>query len=60
LSALSLDGRVEAALSEFSPASKVWYVTGASRRFGRLIAKGALDRGDAVVATARRPDAFHQ
>jgi len=35
--------------------AKVWLITGASRGFGQLIAKGALDRGDAVVATARQP-----
>ena len=35
--------------------SKVWFITGASRGFGALIAKDALDRGDKVVATARNP-----
>jgi NADP-dependent 3-hydroxy acid dehydrogenase YdfG len=34
----------------------VWLITGASRGFGREIARQALDRGDAVVATARQPD----
>jgi NAD(P)-dependent dehydrogenase (short-subunit alcohol dehydrogenase family) len=34
---------------------KVWFITGASRGFGHLIAKAALERGDAVVATARNP-----
>ena len=34
--------------------SKVWFITGASRGFGALIAKAALERGDAVVATARK------
>jgi NADP-dependent 3-hydroxy acid dehydrogenase YdfG len=33
----------------------VWFVTGASRGFGRHIARLALERGDAVVATARDP-----
>ena len=32
---------------------KVWFITGASRGFGRAWAEGALDRGDKVVATAR-------
>lgn len=35
--------------------SKVWFITGASRGFGALIAKAALARGDKVVATARNP-----
>jgi NAD(P)-dependent dehydrogenase (short-subunit alcohol dehydrogenase family) len=34
----------------------VWLITGASRGLGREIARQALDRGDAVVATARQPD----
>ncbi|RVT91140.1 oxidoreductase [Sphingomonas crocodyli] len=32
---------------------KTWFITGASRGFGALIAKEALAAGDAVVATAR-------
>ncbi len=32
---------------------KVWFVTGASRGFGRIWAEDALKRGDKVVATAR-------
>ncbi len=35
---------------------KVWFITGASRGFGREWAIAALDRGDKVVATARRVD----
>jgi len=35
--------------------SRVWFITGASRGFGALIAKDALDRGDKVIATARNP-----
>src|SRR5262245_65614587 len=34
---------------------KTWLITGASRGFGVLIAKRALDVGDNVVATARNP-----
>jgi NAD(P)-dependent dehydrogenase (short-subunit alcohol dehydrogenase family) len=34
----------------------VWLVTGAARGFGREIVKQALERGDSVVATARRPE----
>lgn len=33
---------------------KVWLITGASRGFGRVWAEAALERGDKVVATARR------
>lgn len=36
---------------------KTWFITGASRGFGLRIAKLALERGDNVVATARRADA---
>lgn len=32
---------------------KVWFITGASRGFGRIWAEAALRRGDKVVATAR-------
>jgi NAD(P)-dependent dehydrogenase (short-subunit alcohol dehydrogenase family) len=35
---------------------KVWFVTGSTRGFGRELVKAALDAGDAVAATARRPD----
>lgn len=34
---------------------RTWFITGASRGFGALIAGEALARGDAVVATARNP-----
>lgn len=34
---------------------KVWFITGASRGFGALIAEEALAAGDTVVATARDP-----
>ncbi|MET7998342.1 SDR family NAD(P)-dependent oxidoreductase [Amycolatopsis sp. NPDC005232] len=33
--------------------SKVWFITGTSRGFGRVFAESALARGDQVVATAR-------
>jgi NAD(P)-dependent dehydrogenase (short-subunit alcohol dehydrogenase family) len=33
---------------------KVWFITGASRGFGRVWAEAALNRGDKVVATARK------
>src|SRR5687768_4960464 len=34
-------------------ASKVWFITGTSRGFGRVWAEAALARGDKVAATAR-------
>jgi NAD(P)-dependent dehydrogenase (short-subunit alcohol dehydrogenase family) len=33
--------------------SKVWFITGTSRGFGRIWAEAALERGDKVAATAR-------
>ncbi|NGO54293.1 oxidoreductase [Allomesorhizobium camelthorni] len=36
---------------------KTWFITGASRGFGLRIARLALERGDHVVATARRAEA---
>lgn len=36
--------------------SKVWFVTGSTRGFGRELVRAALDAGDSVAATARRPD----
>jgi NAD(P)-dependent dehydrogenase (short-subunit alcohol dehydrogenase family) len=35
---------------------KVWFVTGASRGLGRAWTEAALERGDLVAATARRPE----
>jgi NAD(P)-dependent dehydrogenase (short-subunit alcohol dehydrogenase family) len=39
-----------------TPQQKVWFITGASSGFGRLLAEHLLKRGDAVVATARKPE----
>ena len=36
--------------------AKVWFITGASTGFGRLLAEEALKAGDRVIATARRPE----
>ena len=36
--------------------SKVWFVTGASKGFGREFVLAALERGDKVAATARNTD----
>ena len=33
---------------------KTWFITGASRGFGRIWAEAALQRGDRVTATARK------
>jgi NAD(P)-dependent dehydrogenase (short-subunit alcohol dehydrogenase family) len=38
--------------------SKTWFITGASRGFGTEWAVAALERGDAVAATARDPKAL--
>ncbi|MDX2681485.1 SDR family NAD(P)-dependent oxidoreductase [Streptomyces sp. NY05-11A] len=38
--------------------SKVWFVTGSSRGFGREFALAALERGDRVAATARNAEAL--
>lgn len=39
--------------TEHSDQPRVWFVTGASSGFGKALCELALDRGDAVVATAR-------
>jgi NAD(P)-dependent dehydrogenase (short-subunit alcohol dehydrogenase family) len=36
--------------------SKTWFITGASKGFGREWTEAALERGDRVAATARRPE----
>jgi NAD(P)-dependent dehydrogenase (short-subunit alcohol dehydrogenase family) len=38
--------------------SQVWLITGSSRGLGRQLVVSALDRGDRVIATARRPQAL--
>lgn len=35
---------------------RTWFITGASRGFGELIVKQALEAGDAVIAAARKPE----
>lgn len=37
---------------------KTWFITGASRGFGRIWTAAALERGDRVAATARSPEAL--
>ena len=36
--------------------SKVWFITGTSTGFGRELAAAALEKGNKVVATARKPE----
>ena len=36
--------------------SSTWFITGASRGFGRELTEQLLARGDRVAATARRPE----
>lgn len=38
--------------------SKIWFITGTSKGFGRAWAEGALERGDRVCATARDASAL--
>ncbi len=45
--------KAAAAPSAGENARKVWFITGASRGFGRVWAEAALQRGDVVAATAR-------
>ncbi|AWH84559.1 short-chain dehydrogenase/reductase [Flavobacterium album] len=40
-------------MSDKTTSGKVWFITGASRGFGRIWAEAALKRGDKVAATAR-------
>jgi NAD(P)-dependent dehydrogenase (short-subunit alcohol dehydrogenase family) len=35
---------------------RIWFITGSSRGFGRALVRAALDAGDGVAATARRPE----
>lgn len=48
-------------MSDSTPADRpqrVWLITGSSRGFGRELAVAALERGDVVAATARRPESL--
>ncbi len=38
--------------------TRVWFVTGTSRGFGRAISEAVLDHGDCLVATSRSPEAL--
>ncbi|WP_299223656.1 SDR family NAD(P)-dependent oxidoreductase [uncultured Aquimarina sp.] len=39
---------------KYQKENKVWFITGSSRGFGRIWTEAALERGDKVVATARK------
>jgi NAD(P)-dependent dehydrogenase (short-subunit alcohol dehydrogenase family) len=39
---------------------KTWFITGASRGFGRIWATAALERGDRVAVTARNPESLRE
>ena len=41
-------------------AKKVWFITGASSGFGRELAQAVIERGDILVAGARRIDRLHE
>ncbi len=41
-------------------AQKVWFITGASRGFGKVWAEAALERGDKVAATARNTETLKE
>ena len=47
-----------ASASESTKKSKVWFITGTSRGFGRVWTEAALKRGDKVAATARNLDSI--
>lgn len=40
--------------------NRVWFITGASKGFGRALVESALEQGDMVVATARKPEILAQ
>lgn len=44
----------ESKINAENKTEKVWFITGASRGFGRIWTEAALQRGDKVVATARK------
>jgi NAD(P)-dependent dehydrogenase (short-subunit alcohol dehydrogenase family) len=40
--------------------SKVWFVTGSSRGLGRALTEAVLEKGDRVIATARKPESLEE
>jgi len=49
---------IEYQIMEEQEKNKVWFITGASRGFGRIWAEAALKRGDKVAATARKVESI--
>ncbi|GAB3947225.1 SDR family oxidoreductase [Spirosoma harenae] len=49
-----LESSTAGATSEPAISRKIWFITGASRGFGRVWTEAALQRGDKVAATARK------
>ena len=44
-------------MADLDPNStRVWLITGTSAGFGQAIARAAIERGEIVIATARRPE----
>ena len=41
-------------------ATKVWFITGASKGFGMELTRAALQTGDSVVGTARNPKTIEE
>jgi NAD(P)-dependent dehydrogenase (short-subunit alcohol dehydrogenase family) len=44
-------------VTSHADAHRVWFITGASQGFGRELVRAALQRGDSVIATSRKPQA---
>jgi NAD(P)-dependent dehydrogenase (short-subunit alcohol dehydrogenase family) len=53
------DDIVPAITEETHMSTKIWFITGTSRGFGREWALAALERGDSVAATARDVDSLN-
>jgi NAD(P)-dependent dehydrogenase (short-subunit alcohol dehydrogenase family) len=51
-----MKGRRVGAMTETTGTPRRWLITGASTGFGRALAEAVLAAGDAVFATARKPD----
>lgn len=51
-----MQSRAVRSRQEVTYLSKIWFITGASKGFGREWAEAALERGDQVAVTARKPE----